>query len=377
MILNSTQLTILMGPTIPVPLSLTLTEAIRSVEVTQNDSGRSGFQIEFTVGRPNGLLGANDYPLLNDRQVQQSNRVIIIVTLNATPTMIMDGIITYVQLTPSNDPGASRYIVTGEDISLKMDLVEKCISHAAQSEDEIAAAILEQYLEFDIEPEIIPPPVVDPPSPSWRIPTQYGTDLQYLQEIAARFNYVFYISTGPKPFVNKAYWGPPNWTATPQPALAVNMGPATNVKSLNFSTNAISPVMINAGLIQDSLTGKICPIFAPINTLPPLGADQLSFNPRTVFPRGIDGYDCQQAYARAQAIVNNSWEHAVTASGEVDIANYGTILQARSLVGVRGAGFTYDGLYYVQSVNHRIQLGDYVQNFTLLRQGLDSTVPVV
>jgi hypothetical protein len=46
-------------------------------------------------------------------------------------------------------------------------------------------------------------------------------------------------------------------------------------------------------------------------------------------------------------------------------------------VGVRGAGPTYDGLYYVDSVTHNIKPGEYKQSFTLSRDGLISSTPVV
>jgi hypothetical protein len=47
------------------------------------------------------------------------------------------------------------------------------------------------------------------------------------------------------------------------------------------------------------------------------------------------------------------------------------------LVGVRGAGISYDGLYYVESVTHNLKRGEYKQNFTLSRDGLISQLPVV
>jgi hypothetical protein len=47
------------------------------------------------------------------------------------------------------------------------------------------------------------------------------------------------------------------------------------------------------------------------------------------------------------------------------------------LVGVRGAGLAYDGLYYVKSVTHKIKAGEYKQLFELTRNGLISTLPRV
>ena len=63
--------------------------------------------------------------------------------------------------------------------------------------------------------------------------------------------------------------------------------------------------------------------------------------------------------------------------GSLDVLRYGHILSARKLVGVRGAGTLYNGLYFVQSVTSRIRRGEFKQNFTLTRNGLISTVPVV
>jgi len=68
---------------------------------------------------------------------------------------------------------------------------------------------------------------------------------------------------------------------------------------------------------------------------------------------------------------------AVSASGSLDVLRYGRALKARGLVGVRGAGMAFDGLYYVQSVTHNIKRGEYKQSFTLTRNGLVSITPVV
>ena len=64
-------------------------------------------------------------------------------------------------------------------------------------------------------------------------------------------------------------------------------------------------------------------------------------------------------------------------NGSLNVVRYGHILKPRQLVGVRGAGLAYDGLYYVDSVTHNIKRGEYKQNFTLSRDGLISQTPVV
>jgi hypothetical protein len=53
------------------------------------------------------------------------------------------------------------------------------------------------------------------------------------------------------------------------------------------------------------------------------------------------------------------------------------VLRARQLVGLRGAGYLHDGLYYVKRVTHSLSTGRYTQSFTLTREGVGSTVPEV
>jgi len=73
--------------------------------------------------------------------------------------------------------------------------------------------------------------------------------------------------------------------------------------------------------------------------------------------------------------MNNS--DAITGTGSLDVVRYGQVLRSRMLVGVRGAGLAYDGMYYVNSVTHNLKRGEYKQSFTLSRDGLISITPRV
>ena len=68
---------------------------------------------------------------------------------------------------------------------------------------------------------------------------------------------------------------------------------------------------------------------------------------------------------------------AVFGNGTLNVLRYGRVLKARQLVGVRGAGTAFDGLYYVKSVTHNIKRGEYKESFSLARNGLISTLPKV
>jgi hypothetical protein len=369
-------LTLMIGPTVAVPVPATTMESLQSLEVTHSDEGRSGFQITFRAGRtgPGALV---DYPGLP--VLKPFNRVIVIVTIAAVPTVLMDGVITHLQLDPGSDAGnASTLSVTGEDVSVMMDLEEKTAEHPAQDETVIAMKLIASYAQYGLIPTVIPPPVVDPPNPVDRVPVQQATDLEYLKLLARRHAYVFYVAPGPAPFANLAYWGPPKRTGAPQPALSVNLGPNSNVDSIHFSSNHLAPTLV-AGKVQDRQSNQSTAVQVTSSSRPPLvSAPALVANQPNVRKTQFreDGLTSAQAIGRAQAITDASTD-VVTAEGELDAARYGGLLQARGLVDLRGAGLAHSGTYYVKRVTHSLQLGTYKQRFTLTREGTGAMKPLV
>lgn len=373
-------LTLLIGPSVPLPAPPAIAEAVQSVSVTHNDEGRSGFQVILQIGRagPTDLL---DYRLLLDPLLRPFNRVILLVLFNAIPRVLFDGFITNQQFSPGNQPGAAILTLTGEDVSIMMDLEKKRAEHPAQSEVLIALKLIASYAQYGLIPKVIPPETIDQPLPTERTPVQQGTDLEYLKNMAQRFGHVFYVEPGPVPGMNIAHWGPPVRTGVPQRALSVNLGPQTNVESVSFSYNAMAATVVTDE-IQDSRINIKLPVMTFVSTrIPPLAAlPAVPFQGTlrtSLLESAGSGLTFEQARARAQGITNKSLDNVVTVQGELDALRYGDLLKPRGLVGLRGAGFTYDGLYYVKSVSHAISKGQYKQRFTLTREGTGALTPGV
>lgn len=376
MSLLGTHLTILIGPTVPVPAPPGFLEALESVTVTHSDEGRSGFQIMFRAGR--STTDILDYALLSSPLLRPFNRAILVVTFGAIPQVLMDGIITDQQLAPSNQPGESTLTVTGEDVSVMMDLEEKSVEHPAQPEAIIALKLIASYAQYGMIPLVIPPPSLDMPLPIERIPVQQGTDLEYLQEMAARFGHVFYVTPGPAPFTNTAYWGPPVRVGVPQKAISVNLGPSTNAEISNVRYDSLAPTFVS-GQVQDRRLNQAVPVRTFASTRLPLVSQPAWATQTRTRTRQFrqSGLDTMQAFSRAQAETDASTDQVVEVTGELDASRYESLLQPRGLVGVRGAGYSYDGFYYVKSVTHNIRRDEYHQNFTLTREGLGAISPVV
>jgi hypothetical protein len=375
-VLKSVRLHLMMGPVMPVPMPREVVEALESVQVTHNTDGPSGFQLVFALSSKSML---NTVLLMLPKMGPAVSvvRVVLTAIVGGTPTVLMDGMLTQQDVTPDVMSGKTTLTLTGKDISAAMDHIEFAgIPFPAMPANIRVMAILAKYMMFGLIPLVIPPIVPDVPIPVDEIPTQQGTDYHYVTQLAAQVGYVFYVDPGPAPLTNTAYWGPEIKTGIPQPALNVDMDAHTNVDSLSFTFDGLSSTLPIV-LIQNAATKAPIPIPIPdLNPLqPPLGLTGL-------IPTKIETLKDTAKMNPARAVmtglaVASASSEAVKGTGTLDVLRYGRILKARGLVGVRGAGEAFDGLYFVKSVTHNLKRGEYKQSFTLTRNGLVSITPRV
>ncbi|TVT72099.1 MAG: hypothetical protein FHP92_15290 [Denitromonas halophila] len=375
---SAIHLSLLIGPVIPIPVPAMMIDALESVTATTSAGSASGFQLRFKINSKSEL---NTIFLIAVGQNTSAGtpplRVVLIVTLGGRPQPLFDGVVTNVEVQAGSQGQPGSITVTGEDLSKVMDMIDfSGLPYPAMPLEARFALICAKYAAFGIIPLPIPAFFPDVPIPIQRIPAQQGTDLAYIQQMAEEVGHVFYIEPGEVPMTNIAYFGPEIKVGPPQPALNIDMDAHTNVESLNFSfdpTKGVLPIVF----IQNQMTRVPIPIPIPnLNPLqPPLGVlstplanikmmkDTASMNPMQAISRGL-------AEAKKS-------QDSVSGSGSLDVLRYGRMLKARKLVGVRGAGIAYDGLYYVSSVTSTLKRGEFKQSFNLTRNGLISITPTV
>ena len=170
-----------------------------------------------------------------------------------------------------------------------------------------------------------------------------------------------------------AYWGPKLQMAIPflttPPPLAIDWDGRSNVESLSFSFDGFKKTQF---VVLVKLDDVPIPLPIPIPDVtplsPPLG--QKDPTPLKVTPLvGLSGYTPIEAAVIALAKAADS-ANVISGQGTLDVLRYGSILPARTVVQVQGAGITYDGEYFVSSVTHTIKPGSYKQSFTLQRNRL-------
>lgn len=378
MIQGSVHLTLLMGPVVPAPAPRFVVEALRSVTVTTAAGAASGFQMKFAFNSTSELntifLIA---PALSSSVATPPLRIILIVTIKGMPTPLFDGVVTNIQVQPGESGNPGTVNVTGDDLTRVMDTQEwDGLPFPAMPIAARVALICAKYAPYGIIPLPIPEIFLDVPIPIDKIPAQQGTDLEYINHLAAQVGHVFYIEPGPVPGTNIAYFGPEIKVGAPQPALNLDMGPHTNVESLSFNfdpTKGVLPIVF----IQNQMTRAPIPLPIPnLNPLqPPLAAVSTSISNIRILK---DTAKMSPAKALSMGLTEAARsQDSVSAQGSLDVLRYGRLLKARQLVGVRGAGLAYDGLYFVKSVTHTLKAGEFKQSFELTRNGLISLTPKV
>ena len=373
--LDRVRLSLLIGPVVPVPVPREVLDAVESVSV-EAGSGETqgGFEIVFRLSRRSPL---HTLFLLTGGATIPVVRVVIVATIRGQADVLMDGMMTNHEVRDTGS-GEPALVVKGKDLTVLMDWIEfDGLPYPAMPPVLRALVVLAKYAAFGVVPLTVPSIIEDLPIPVESIPRHQGTDYAYLTKLAREAGYVFYLDPGPLPGTSRAYWGPEIRVGVPQPALNLDLDlPHRNVDSLSFSFDKERkelPVV----WIQEQYSKAPIPIpipdVSPLN--PPLGLVP-PLPPKITFLNGNARLKPWVALMRGLAYASQHSD-AVFGQGTLDVTRYGRVLKSRGLVGVRGAGEAFDGLYYVSSVTHAISRGEYKQSFTLARNGLLSTVPKV
>ncbi len=373
--ISKINLSLKLGKAIPSAAPLIIMEALKSIQVTQTDSGPCTFQMTFNADRTGTF--SSDYPILSSPLLKATNRVIISITINSTENVLMDGFITHTEINHSEKSGTATFTVTGEDISVMMNLYQVSMAYPAMGTDAIALAVLAKYAALGVIPEVIPNLGLPISDPLERTQQQTMTDRDFLKWLAEQAGYIFRVRPLPG-MTNKAYWGPLIHVGLPQKALNVNLGAATNVDDISFNYDALAPTLVHGLLQDDELEGVDVPVITlqAVRLQPMAQDDGLTSN--QPFVKNVAFIDPRLGAVggllEAQMTTNRSTDQVVTGKGTVDTLRYGAVIDTPGVIPIRGMGHSYDGNYYVSTVTHTISLGEYKQAFDIQREGLGSTI---
>lgn len=371
-------LTLRMGPVVASPVPASVIDSLVEVQTTEASKGRSGFQLRFTYSEKSEM----GREVTRGALFEPPGRVIVSITLGGREQVLADGVITRQDFAPGNEAGQSTLSLTGTDVSQMMDLVDlSVIPMPPMPPFGRVAFLLAKYAMYGVIPAATPSLLLSAPNPLELLPMQRETDFAYINRLARAAGYVFYVSAGPEPGMNIAYWGPEVKFGPVQAPLKVNMDIDSNVESFSANYDGLKKDVYV--LLYYDNTARfpvpipvpgINPLNPPLGRRPPIPLGYKLLNRRDPDPErdeeeeeadtANDDFGATAARALAQASRNAD---ILTASGSIDVQRYGEVLRARRLVRVLGAGHLYSGDYYVDSVTSTLKPGSFKQNFRLTR----------
>ena len=357
----------MMGPGVPLPAPRIVLDALQTVKVTAESSDtQSGFELSFQIEKNSPLINLF---MLSGGAAVPFFRVLLVASLSGQSETLIDGVATQTQIAPGSGGRPATLVIQGKDLSAAMAVLPfDGLPYPAMPPFARVALILAKYAFLGVIPKVIPS-LDEPPLPTDRIPRHAGSDLEYVRALAEEAGYIFRMEPGPTPGTSFAYWGPDIHIGTPQPALTIDSGHADNVDTLSFRFDK-EGTEIPVVFIHNQLTKAPIPIPIPgqIPFLPPLGLVP-PLPPKVTFLNDTARLSPIGALVRGFAYAGQHSE-ALKGEGTLDVLRYGRMLKAGGTVGVRGAGYAFDGVHFVDRVSSTLSRTSFKQDFSLKRSGL-------
>jgi phage protein D len=303
---------------------------------------------------------------LDDDRIKVWNKVTITANTGDQDQKLITGYITHLKPHFEADENNSLLEICGMDPTSPMSIEEKIKDWPNKTDSDIASAIFKDY---NLKPQVDETSITHDDTVSTII--QRETDIQFLKRLARRNGFECFAKH------DTGYFRKPVLTDPPQPVLAVHFGSETNMVSFEGRINALRPTAVEMHQI-DTIGKQLQDSTVESGSLRQLGRDSAA----TLSPPGPASARLfvRQAVATGEPEMKNlvqavfdeaAW--LIQASGEIDSTTYGSVLQTKQLVPIKGVGELFSGLYYVTNVKHTFTMDSYTQQFTARRNAMAPT----
>lgn len=350
------------------PASADVLNAMRRVDMEDHASMAAMLRLRLAVAVKEDGSG---WTLLDDELFTRLSKITLSVTVGSGPAVpLIEAYVVEVDTDFSTEPNGSMLTVTAMDATVLMHLEEKVKAWPNQMDSDVASSIFSDG-DYSFTPVVESTETTRDENDQTLI--QRGTDIQFLQHLAARHGYECFVTSGDSGL--EGHFHPPKHDGQPQGTLTVNMGAATNVNRFQARYDMLGPVTAKGATLDPDDASTQDGAADEASKDEDMGGESAvaADRPRRVLLSQLAMAKSGEVQRYAQAIVDrSSW--AIVAEGDLNTLAYGGVLRAKQPVMVRGVGRTFSGRYYVERVRHTISGdGSYVQRFTLRRNATGLT----
>lgn len=320
------------------------------------------FRIKVSIGQQD----EGHWTFLDDDRIKPWNKVTISANTGDQDQKVITGYITHLKPHFESDENNSFLEICGMDPTSLMSIEEKIRDWPNKTDSDIAREIFSDY---DLTPQVDETEITHDDTVSTII--QRETDIQFLKRLARRNGFECFAKD------TTGYFRKPVLTDPPQPVLAVHFGSETNVVSFEGRINALRPTAVEMHQI-DTVGKQLQDATVDSGSLRQLGRDGATSltapgsSSARLFVRQAIATGEPEMKNLAQAVFDEAaW--LIQVNGEIDAATYGSVLQTKQLVPIKGVGELFSGLYYVTNVKHVFTMDRYTQQFMARRNAMAPT----
>jgi hypothetical protein len=342
-----------------------LIRVLQSLEIENSVHAQSIFRMKFAIGQDQG----GDWASGSENSFTPMTPVTFDCRLGQTTQRIMNGYLTEFKMNFNSDPCQSMLELVGMDALEWSKRNTQRQAYPNQSIRTIVSQVLQRNTHVVAPLSVLPDTGI--PNQNRQQTMQSQNDLEFLRALADTVNSEVYVEPLPAPDSSQGHFEPLSISQTSDfPTLLFNQGARGHVMSASFFYDLSGPTAVEAQNVDAQGRALATPVRVALR-------DQISdADKRILGPPGFENVQRIEPRGRETTaelrrlceteLEKHSW--VVIGRGELDGANYGSILTPRKSVDVKGVSKAFDGTYLVWKVTHTFSRDLYCQKFELRRK---------
>lgn len=325
------------------------------VEVEERMGEASTYRLHYPADIREG-----DLPLLVDGRLDAGSDISVLVPTDSGRQCLVKGPVTGQRIRLQHGGAGSTLIVQGADTSITMDREAKSQVWAGLTDSDAVSAILGNY---GYTPDVESTTAGHYEDKHTLI--QRGTDLHFVQQLARRNGFLFWV-TCDEFGIETAHFKRPPLDNVSEAELIINLD-SPNMQQLDIEWDVERPTSVETLQLDLNATTDIDGSVSatPQTLLGDRGLADITADTRSQFLTAPSD-DAGDLVARAEgALIESGW--FIRANCQASLDELRRLVRAHTVVNVRGAGSRHSGNYFVSAVRHVIDAVSHRMEIELLR----------
>lgn len=332
-----------------------LADKASRVEVYERAGEMTSYRIHYDLDINDG-----DFPLLVDERIGPGSELSVVAPIDGQNHYLVKGPVTS-QTIHLEHGGACSYVeVSGCDNSVVMDRETQTVIWSDITDSDAISSILSRY-GFTPDVETTSAGHFE----NKHALVQRDTDLRFVQRLARRNGFLFWVTCNELGFETAHFKRPP-LDDDPASDLVINLQ-ANNLEALDITWDVERPTSVVAAQLdlnnKSDIDGAVAE--SPLSSLGARTLNAITTDVRSIhLATPVD--DAADLHGRGEgALIEAGW--FMHASCKTTLNALNRLVRPQTVINLRGAGTRFSGKYFVSAVRHTIDAAQHRMDIQLAR----------